>query len=84
MTADSPETLVQLDGVEVARPFVEHVARDCREARPVVRVARSADGQQRQETDERHRVVLDGHHPQAVGKLPPANVGEFELGLRAE
>ena len=30
------------------------------------------------------RMVLDGHHPQAVGELPPADVGELERRLGTE
>ena len=44
------------------------------------RIGRSADGQQQQEADERHRVVLDGQHPQAVRQLPPAMSGNLNVG----
>ena len=84
MAADAAKALVQLDGVELARPFVEHVARNRGESRPLRRIAGSADRQQSKKADQRHGMVLDRHHAQAVGQLPPADVGEPERRLGAE
>ena len=82
--ANPPERLVQLDGVQIATAFVEHVARDRRQAGPLARIRGRADRQQHQEADERNGVLLDGPHAQAVAERPAADFGKLECRVGAE
>ena len=78
VAANPSERLVQLDGVQIATAFVEHVARDRREPGPLARIGGRADRQQHQQADERHGVVLDGPH--AAGRCQASGGGFRETG----
>jgi hypothetical protein len=75
---------VELDRIEVARAFVEHVAGDGGKARPLARIGSRADRQQNEEADQRNGVVLDREDANAIRKLSAANLGEPEPRVRTE
>jgi hypothetical protein len=82
--ADPAERVVQLQRIEIAAAFVEHVARDRGKPGTVRRIGRRSHGKQRKEADERHAVVLDGPHAQAVGERTALNVREAKRGIGTE
>jgi hypothetical protein len=83
MTANTTERVVQLQGVEVATPFVEHVAGNRRESWSLERIGGRSDRQQRQEADERHGVVFNRPDPEAVRQDTSADLGKPERRIGA-
>ncbi len=64
--ADAAQFLLQLDGCPPARPFVQHVRGERREAGTIRRIDRGAGRHQRDDGNERQTAVLHGPHVEAV------------------
>ena len=84
MPTDPSERLVELDRVQVAAAFVEHVAGQRCEAGTIARIGGRANRQQDQQADERDGVLLDRPHAQPVSERAPADLWKPEVWFGAE
>ena len=76
--ADSGELVMDLGRRPTTAPFVEQVAGQGRQPRPVFRVGRRANRDQQHARHDRHRSVLDGPHLQTVRQRALPDLWEAE------
>ena len=70
------ERIVQRQRIEIAAPFVEQIAGDGGEARPIGRIGRRSERHEEHRADHRHFAVLDCPRAQTVPERLTPDVGK--------
>ena len=82
--ADAGERVGDVDGAEVAGALVHHVGRNRGEPFASERIGHRARIDLHDHCDDRHGVVLDGAHLQAIGQAMPGDARKRERRIRTD